>query len=113
MTKNGDPEWFDAQYKWLPFLFFSCEILGHGGMGCDKPAVRNDQGRLPYEHDPPLRAPDDRSKKVQSFVDAAAESFGSAHSSSARPTRLMSGKSRDGKEERSDGDRQHATVLGD
>lgn len=95
MSKEGDPEWFDAQYEKLPFLCFSCGILGHGGLECDKPAMRNAQGKLPYERDPPLRAPDDRRRKLQSFTDAAAESFGSGNSSSARPTRSMSGRSGD------------------
>lgn len=44
MAKNGDPEWFDAQYEKLPFFCFFCGIIGHGGLGCDKPAVRNEQG---------------------------------------------------------------------
>jgi hypothetical protein len=68
MVKDGEPEWFDAQYEKLPFLCFSCGLLGHGGMGCDKPALRNDQEKLPYERDPPLRAPEDRRKKLQGFV---------------------------------------------
>ncbi|CAN6286224.1 unnamed protein product [Urochloa humidicola] len=93
MSKVGDLEWFDAQYEKLPFLCFSCGLLGHGGMGCDKPALRNDQGKLPYERDPPLRAPEDRRRKLQGFVEAAAESYGSGSSSSARPSRSMSGRS--------------------
>lgn len=95
MSRNGEPKWFDAQYEKLPFLCFSCGILGHGGMVCDKPAIRNEQKKLPYERDPPLRAPDERRLRLRSFVDAAAESFGSAHSSCARSNRSMSNKSGD------------------
>jgi hypothetical protein len=98
MSMDGAPKWDDAQYEKLHFLCFSCGILGHGGLECDKLAVRNAQGRLSYECDPPLRAPDDRRKKVQSFAEAAAESFGSGSSSSERPTRPRSSMSggRDG-----------------
>jgi hypothetical protein len=95
MPKAGEPEWFDAQYEKLPFLCFSCGILGHGGLVCDKPAQRNAQGKLPYEREPPLRAPDDRRKKLQSLAEAAAESYGSGFSSSGRPTQSGSGKSGD------------------
>jgi hypothetical protein len=108
MVKDGEPEWFDAQYEKLPFLCFSCGLLGHGGMGCVKPALRNDQGKLPYERDPPLRAPEDRRKKLQGFVEAAAESFGSGQSSNVRPSRSdRSGDRRNGEdreEERRPGD---------
>lgn len=41
LSKAGEPEWFDAQYEKLPFLCFSCGILGHGGLVCDKPTQRN------------------------------------------------------------------------
>lgn len=91
--KDGEPEWFDAQYEKLPFLCFSCGIIGHGGMSCDKPARRNDQGKLPYERDPPLRAPDDWRRKLQSFVEAAAESYGSGTSSCGKPNHTTSGRS--------------------
>lgn len=108
MKRDGDPEWFDAQYEKLPFFCFSCGILGHGGIECEKPAMRNDQGKLPYERDIPLRAPEDRRKKMQSFVDAATESYGSGSSSSARSARTASArpeeqhaKARDEEERRS------------
>jgi hypothetical protein len=92
MARDSEPEWFDAQYERLPFFCFSCGVIGHGGLGCDKPVIRNAQGKLPYERDIPLRAPDDRRKKFQSFMDAAAESYGSGSSSNNRPTRSASGR---------------------
>lgn len=111
MSKEGEPEWFDAQYEKLPFLCFSCGLLGHGGVGCDKPAMRNGQGKLPYERDPPLRAPDDRRKKLQGLVEAAAASFGSGNSSSG-PGRSMSARSGDDRErEGKEGDRRPMETM--
>ncbi|CAN6328230.1 unnamed protein product [Urochloa humidicola] len=85
MSRDGEPEWFNAQYEKLPFFCFSCGMLGHGGLDCARPAARNEQGKLPYEREIPLRAPEDRRRKLQSFADAAAESFGSGTSSRGRP----------------------------
>ncbi|CAN6353966.1 unnamed protein product [Urochloa humidicola] len=93
MTKDGEPEWFNAQYEKLPFFCFSCGLLGHGGLECMTPAQKNSQGKLPYERDIPLRAPDDRRKKLQSFVEAAAESFGSGPYMGSRPARATSDNS--------------------
>jgi hypothetical protein len=92
MTRDSEPEWFYAQYEKLPFFCFSCGLIGHRGLGCDKPVVRNAQGKLPYDRDIPLRAPDDRRKKIQSFMEAAAESYGSGSSSNNRSARSTSGK---------------------
>ena len=92
MTRDSEPEWFDAQYEKLPFFCFSCGLIGHRGLGCDKPVVRNAQGKLPYDRDIPLRAPDDRRKKIQSFMEAAAESYGSGSSSNNRSARSTSRK---------------------
>jgi len=92
MTRDSEPEWFDAQYEKLPFFCFSCGLIGHRGLGCDKPVVRNALGKLPYDRDIPLRAPDDRRKKIQSFMEAAAESYGSGSSSNNQSARSTSGK---------------------
>jgi hypothetical protein len=92
MSKTGDPEWFDAQYEKLPFICFSCGIMGHSEIECANPAPRNEKGKLPYDREVPLRAPDDRRKKFQSFLDAAVESYGSGTSSGARSTRDMSSR---------------------
>ncbi|CAN6272978.1 unnamed protein product [Urochloa humidicola] len=93
MTRDGEPEWFNVQYEKLPFFCFSCGLLGHGRLECERPAQRNAQGKLPYDCDIPLRAPDDRRKKVQSFAEAAAETFGGGSSSGARSARTTSGRS--------------------
>lgn len=36
-----EPEWFDVQYEKLPFFCFSCGIMRHTEIECDKPAQRN------------------------------------------------------------------------
>ncbi|CAN6173031.1 unnamed protein product [Urochloa humidicola] len=74
--RNKPPEWYDLQYEKLPFFCYSCGLMGHTGLECPTPAPRNALGKLPY--DLKLRAPDDRKKKLQSFGQAAAESFGSS-----------------------------------
>ncbi|CAO2152407.1 unnamed protein product [Urochloa humidicola] len=90
MSREGEPGWFDTQYEKLPFFCFSCGLMGHGGLECELPAPRNEHGKLPYDREIPLRAPDDWKKKLQGFVEAATESFGS--SSGARPSRLTPGR---------------------
>lgn len=70
----------------------SLGVMGHSELECDKPVVRNAIGRLPY--DIKLRAPDSRKKKLQSFADAAAESFrssslGSKHSRSSADKKMI------------------------
>jgi len=79
--KDVEPEWFDLQYEKLPFFCLSCGIMGHSELECDKPLVRNDLGKLPY--DIKLRASEVRKKKTQSFHEAAAESFGSGSSTTS------------------------------
>ncbi|CAO2195035.1 unnamed protein product [Urochloa humidicola] len=112
MSREGEPEWFNAQYEKLPFFCYSCGIMGHSGLECENPAPRDANGKLPYEREIPLRAPDDRKKKLQSFVDAAAESYGSGTSSGARSTRGLSGRP-DGRRagSREDGARRSATTA--
>jgi hypothetical protein len=75
--KDSVPEWFDIQYEKLPYYCSGCGIMGHSHLECDKPLVRNEDGRLPYnvKH----RVADPRRKKLQSFSDAASEIFVSAH----------------------------------
>ncbi|CAM0149310.1 unnamed protein product [Urochloa decumbens] len=73
--KTKLPEWFDAQYEKLPFFCHNCGVIGHGDLECDIPVQRNALGKLPY--DIALRAPEDRKKKLQSFAQAAAETYGS------------------------------------
>ena len=82
--KARPPDWFDLQYEKLPFFCHSCGVIGHGELECANPAQRNALGKLPY--DVLLRAPEERKKKLQGLAQAAAESFGSAHSSSSRHT---------------------------
>jgi hypothetical protein len=75
--KDSVPEWFDIQYEKLPYYCSGCGIMGHSHLECDKPLVRNEDGRLPYNVK--LRVADPRRKKLQSFSDAASEIFVSAH----------------------------------
>jgi hypothetical protein len=99
MVRDSEPEWFDAQYEKLPFFSFSCGVIGHGGLACDKPVVRNAQGKLSYDREIPLRAPNDRRRRIQSFTEAAAASYGSGSSSSSRPARSTQGRQEDQGEE--------------
>lgn len=92
MSRDGEPDCFDAQYEKLPFLYFSCGLLGHSGLKCGSRAARNAQGKLLYDRDIPLCAPDERRRKLQSFSDAATESFGKGSSSGARADRTTSGR---------------------
>jgi hypothetical protein len=87
MSKDGEPDWYDAQYEKLPFFCYSCGVMGHSGLECASPAPRNEYGKLPYEREIPLRASEDHRKKLMSFSDAASESFGSATSSEGRGPR--------------------------
>jgi hypothetical protein len=75
-NKTAKPEWFEIQFKKLPFYCFSCGIMGHTEIECPTPAPRNGLGKLPY--DVRLRAPEERKKKMLSFGQAAEESFGSS-----------------------------------
>lgn len=85
LSKDGMPEWFDVQYERLPYFCRSCGIIGHTEVECDNPTRRDASVNLPY--DLKLRAPDDRKKKMQSFTEAASESFGSGSSFGSRPSR--------------------------
>ena len=60
---------------------------------------RNDQGKLLY--DVQLRAPEDRRKRLQSFADVAAKSWGTCASSVLKPLRI--GKMGSGCSTRGDG----------
>lgn len=64
MTKDGAPEWFDAQYEKLPFFCRSCGVISHSDLICATPAPRDEVGKLPYELS--LRVEDKR-RKLQSF----------------------------------------------
>lgn len=94
MNRSEEPKWFEAQYECLPFYCFSCGLLGHSEIDCPQPAPRNELGKLLY--DVPLRAPEERRRKIQSFAGAAAESFGSGSSSMHRPPKDHS-RSSDGR----------------
>lgn len=84
--KKKPPEWFAAQYEKLPFFCFSCGVMGHSEIECRNPARRNDNGKLPYDIVPALRAPEEKKKRLQNFQEAAAESYGSS-SSGTRKTK--------------------------
>jgi hypothetical protein len=84
--KDGQPEWFDAQYEKLPFFCMSCGVMGHSQLECDKPLIRDVDGKLPYDVKK-LRAPDPIKKKLQSFLEAATETFGSSSSSKSKQSR--------------------------
>jgi hypothetical protein len=83
--RDSDPELFDLQYEKLPYYCSSCGVMGHSHLECDKPLIRNEDGKLPY--DVKLRVYDPKKKKLQSFAYAATETFGSASSSSAKQPR--------------------------
>lgn len=95
ITKAEDPKWFKAQYERLPFYCFACGIMGHSEIECPNPVPRNEMGKLPY--DVQLRAPEDRRRRVQSFSEAAAESFGSGSSTGSRPPRVPQAKGGSGR----------------
>lgn len=91
MSKTEDPRWFQAQYEKLPYYCFACGVIGHSEVDCLHPVARDEQGKLPY--DVQLRAPEERRKRWQSFVGAAAESYGSGTSSASKPPRTQHSKS--------------------
>jgi hypothetical protein len=91
--KEGNPEWFEIQYEKLPFYCLSCGIMGHSELECDKPVIRNDGGKLPY--DIKLRAPEIKKKKIHSFMEAAAESYGSGLSAGSKQSRGSASRSGD------------------
>ena len=63
-------------------------MIGHSELECSKPAIRNQKRKLPY--DVPLRAPDEKRRRIQSFGGAAAESFGNGLLLPARSHRSQS-----------------------
>lgn len=93
-SMTGKAEWFDIQYEKLPFYYFSCGIMGHTEVECDSPTTRNALGKLPY--DVKLRAPEERRRRIQSFAQAAEESYGSGSSTNTRHSRT-SGNRNEGK----------------
>jgi hypothetical protein len=76
--KDAVAEWFYVEYEKLPFFYSSCGIMGHSHLECDKPLVRNAEGKLSYEAK--LRVYDPKKKGVQSFSKAATETCMSASS---------------------------------
>jgi hypothetical protein len=76
-------EWFDIQYEKIPYFCSSCGVMGHSHLECDKPLIRNNDGKLSYEVKQ-LRVQDPKRKKLQSFSEVAADTFGSAASSMSK-----------------------------
>ncbi|KAK3164804.1 hypothetical protein QOZ80_1AG0025010 [Eleusine coracana subsp. coracana] len=70
--------WYEIQYKKLPFCCKSCGIIGHFELECPSPALRNAEGRLPY--DVSLRAPEDKRRKMPCFGEEVSELYGSGSS---------------------------------
>ncbi|RLN38622.1 hypothetical protein C2845_PM01G20240 [Panicum miliaceum] len=91
--RDGAPVWLDIQYEKLPFFCLSCGIMGHSQLECDKPVVRNEMGILPY--DIQLRVFYPKKKKIQSFSEAAAETYGSGSSSASKQLRGSATRSGD------------------
>lgn len=75
MKKTKEPKWFEVQYEKLSFFCFACGLIGHSEIECNLLGPRNESGTLPY--DLPLRAPEERTRKTQSFAEATSMSFGS------------------------------------
>lgn len=90
ISKTEEPKWIEAQCERLPFYCYACGIMGHSEIECPNPVPRNDEGKLPY--DIQLRAPEDRKRRILSFSEAAAESFGSGSSSGSRLPRAPQGR---------------------
>jgi hypothetical protein len=91
--KDVAAEWFDVEYEKLPFFCSACGIMGHSHLDCDKPLVRNADGKLSYEAK--LRVHDPKKKWLQSFSEAAAETFGSASSGNSKHSRGTASRSDD------------------
>lgn len=107
MNKTEEPRWFDVQYERLPFYCFACGILGHSEVDCPHPVARNEVGKLPY--DVPLRAPEERRRRLPSFAEAAADTFGSGSSSGVRPSWTGAGRTRDSRASGGDGASHHSS----
>lgn len=96
-----------VQYERLPFFCFACGILGHSEVECSHPVPRNELGKLPY--DVPLGAPEERRRRLQSFAEAVAESWGSGSSSGSRPPRTQFSKSEQSRSRKGDGGSCHSS----
>lgn len=70
ISRGGATEKFELQYEKLPFICFSCGLIGHSDLECPNPAERDSDGKLPFDRG--LRAPEDRRRRMQSFSQAAA-----------------------------------------
>jgi hypothetical protein len=68
--------------------------MGHSYFECDKPIIHNVEGKLPYDA-VKLRVADPKKKKLQSFSEAAAKTFGSASSSKSKQSRGSASQSND------------------
>jgi hypothetical protein len=107
MNKIEEPRWFDMQYERLPFYCFTCGILGHSEVDCPHPVAQNEAGKLPY--DVPLRAPKERRRRLPSFAEAAADTFGSGSSSRARLSWTGADRTRDSRASGGDGASHHSS----
>jgi hypothetical protein len=95
--RDGAPEWFAIEYEKLLFFCLSCGVMGHSHLECDKPVVRKEDGKLPY--DVKLRVFDPNKKKLQSFSKAAAEAYGSGSLWTSKQSRGSATRSGDGPSE--------------
>jgi hypothetical protein len=93
--KAGDPEWFDVQYEKLSFYCLNCGVMGHSELHCADPVLRNEAGKLPY--DVGLHAQDDRRKRFQNLVEAAASYKSASPSSTGHSKEGISGMQADAK----------------
>lgn len=59
-------EWFDIQYEKIPYFCSSCGVMGHSHLECDKPLIRNNDGKLSYEVKQ-LRVQDPKRKNCKAF----------------------------------------------
>jgi len=108
LKRREEPKWFKVQYEKLPYICFSCGKLGHTDLECPTPAVRNEEGKLPY--DVQLRAPEEKRRRLQSFVGATAETFGSGSSSGFYHTRQSN---QSGDQSSRTGSRYSDSVMGE
>lgn len=107
ISKMEDPKWFEAKYERLPFYCFGCGIMGHSKVECLNLVPWNELGKLPY--DIQLRAPEDRRRRIQSFSEAAADSFRSGSSIGTRPPQVSQAKGGSSRSARGDGESCHSS----
>lgn len=50
LEKKKAGDWFKIQYEKLPFVCFSCGIMGHSELECSSPFDRDEQGNRPYDN---------------------------------------------------------------